>query len=106
MIAWLRSALKRLSPRARLVAIAAAALVALNILASALTPTPHHHTGRNPARPVPSTVTSADGRQREPSAVSAAELGRVRQAASRFLESYLPFAYGRAPAGGQCRRPR
>lgn len=99
MIGRLHSAFKRRSPRARLVAIAAAALVALNVVASALTTTPHHHTNRNPARPVPSTVTSRDGRQREPSAVSAAEFVRVRQAASRFLEGYLPFTYGQAPRG-------
>jgi hypothetical protein len=100
MIGRLHLLLKRLSRRARLVAIAAAALVALNIVASALTPTSHQHhpTSRNPARPIPSTVTSPDRLQRQPSPVTAAELARVREAASRFLARYLPFAYGRSPA--------
>jgi hypothetical protein len=100
MIGQLHSALKRLTPRARVVAIAAAALVALNIVASALTTTSHqpHPTSRNPARPVPSTVTSPAGTPRHPSPVSAVELALVRQAASKFLKGYLPFAYGRAHA--------
>jgi hypothetical protein len=99
VIAQLHSVLKRRSPRVRLVAIAVAALAALNLVAS-LTPASHEHrrTSGIPARPIPSTVTSPGGVRRQPSPASAAELVRVRQAASRFLEGYLLFAYGRAPA--------
>jgi hypothetical protein len=99
MIGRLISGLKRLSPRARLVAIAAAALVALNVVASALTPAPHpgSRTGGNRAGAASSSIAAAAGTPRHPSPVSAAELVHVRQAASRFLESYLPFAYGGAP---------
>jgi hypothetical protein len=100
MIAWLHSVLKRLSPRARLVAIAAAGLLLLSIVASALTPAsqPGPRSRGTGAGAASSSITTTAGIPRHPSPVSAAELVRVRQAASRFLESYLPFAYGRAHA--------
>jgi hypothetical protein len=99
MIGQPHSMLRRLAPRARLAAIAAAVVVALNIVASALTPTSHqpHPRSRNPARLVPS-ATSTDGVQRQPSPVSAADLAAARETAERFLAGYLPFAYGRASA--------
>src|SRR5947209_14441833 len=55
VIGRLVSKLKRLLRQPRLVAIAAAALVALNIVASALTPASHEHRRKSgtPARPVP-----------------------------------------------------
>src|SRR5947207_817963 len=100
MIGWLHSMLERLSPRARVVAIAAAGLVALNLVASAVTLTSHEHhrTSGTPAGLTPSTVTSPDGVQRQPSPASAGDLARAREAADRFLAGYLPFAYGRASA--------
>lgn len=95
---WVHPMLRRLSRRARLLAIAAAGVLALNIVASALTPASRerHRPSGAPARSIPGTVTPPRGVQRQPSRLPAAELARVRQAASRFLESYLPFAYGRA----------
>jgi hypothetical protein len=100
MIGWLHSVLERLSPRARVVAIAAAGLVLLSIVASVLTPTSHPgpRTRGTRAEGASSSIATTAGTPWHPSPVSAAELLRVRQAASRFLKSYLPFAYGRASA--------
>lgn len=97
---WLPSMLKRLSRRARLLAIAAAGVAALNIVASALTSASRerHRASGTAARSIPGIVTPPGGVQRQPSTLPGAELVRVRRAASRFLEGYLPFAYGRASA--------
>src|SRR5947208_1117290 len=99
-MAWLRSTLGRLPSRARLVVIAAAGLVLLSIVASALSPASHprHRTRGTPGLTAPSRVTTTVGTPRRPPRVSAAELARARAVAAQFLESYLPFLYGRAPA--------
>lgn len=92
--------LARLSPPGRRVAVAALGLVALSIVASALTPTPQlgHGTHGRSASSRGTTFRSTVGVQRRAAPVSAAELARVRVVAGRFLESYLPFVYGRASA--------
>ena len=96
MIGRLHSQLKRLSPRARVVAIVATGLVALNVVASAFTPASHEHR-RTRAGSAPSSVATTGG-TRHQSAVSAAELADARETAERFLAGYLRFAYGRASA--------
>jgi hypothetical protein len=92
----LHSQLKRLSPRARVVAIVATGLVALNVVASALTPASHEHR-RTRAGTAPGSVATTGGARR-PSPVSAADLAEARETAERFFAGYLPFAYGRASA--------
>jgi hypothetical protein len=76
------------------VAIVAAGLVALNVVASALTPASHEH-HRTRAGTAPSSVATTGG-IRHQSPVSAAELADARETAERFLGGYLRFAYGRA----------
>jgi len=97
MIGRLVAMLDRLSPAARRAVVAAACLLALAIVSSALTPTRRM---RQPTHGAPGLVTTSSvpaspGSQRRPGPVPAAQLARVRAMASRFLESYLPFAYGR-----------
>jgi hypothetical protein len=96
MIGRLHAQLKRLSPRARVVVIVATGVVALNVVASALTPASHEH-HRSPAGTAPSRVASTGGTQ-HPSPVSPADLAGARETAERFLAGYLRFAYGRASA--------
>jgi hypothetical protein len=102
MIAWLLSALDRLPPRARRVAVVVVALLAIAVVMAALTLTPSPVGGGRPRRAplrAPANGTSPrTARQRVPPPVSTAELLRARQAAERFLGSYLPFDYGRASA--------
>ena len=99
MIRRLRSTFGRLSPLARHVAVVAAVLVVLGVVASALTPASHpgRRTHRGSTGPRSSHQPRGRG-QRRPSPVSAAELARARGVATRFLEGYLPFVYGRGSA--------
>jgi hypothetical protein len=99
VIRQLRSVLKRRSRRARLVAIAALGVVVLNVVASALAPTSreHHRATSAPTGTGPPSATTFAG-PRYPPPVSAGELARARGVTGQFLESYLPFLYGRASA--------
>lgn len=91
MLGCLRSAPRRLSPRARAVALPALLLGAVVIaLATAQEGGPQEH-----QRSARATSTSATAGPRRPP-VPAAQMARARRAASRFLAVYLRFAYGRA----------
>lgn len=83
----------------RHLAAAATALLALGILALALAPAsrPRHPTRRPPAGPA--SLQTRGRQQPGASSLSTVELARAREVASRFLEGYLPFVYGRASAG-------
>lgn len=100
MIGRLLSMLGRLSPSARVLAIATAGLVTLSIVVSALTPASHpeHWTRGTSAGAAGRSIPTTAGVQEQRSPVSAAGLTRAREVATTFLESYLPFVYGRAPA--------
>jgi hypothetical protein len=77
----------------RRLTVVALCLVALSVVASALTPAPRpeHQKG-----PPPSGSTGSVRWHAAP--VPAGELARARQAAARFLADYLPFLYGRGSA--------
>jgi hypothetical protein len=94
MIGRLLSMLGR-SRLTRRLTVVALSLVALSVVASALTPAPRHGKGPGPAGAT-GTVYSPAPRHAAP--VSANELALARQAATRFLGSYLPFLYGRGSA--------
>lgn len=102
MTAWLISALKRLSPRARRVVVVVMALLIIGAAITVLTIAPSSGTGvrratpalRGPAR----QTTPRPSRQRVAPPVPAAELRRARDAAEWFLRTFLSFAYGRARA--------
>lgn len=76
-------------------AAALVALLLLGVAASSLAPVrrprPQH-------KPAGATSQRAIARPGAAAPVSAGELRRAREAAARFLEGYLPFVYGRAPA--------
>lgn len=95
VIGWLRSALRRLSPRAR-----AIALVVLLLGAAVLALAPTHKAGHRAQQPSTRAKTSRTTRSARHyvSPVSAARLVRARQVARTFLTGYLPLAYGRASA--------
>ena len=102
MTAWLISALERLPPRARRVVVAVVALLLIGAAITALTIAPSPGTGARSGRPAPraparQTATHPSPQRLAPP-VPAAELRRARDAAERFLGSYLSFAYGRARA--------
>lgn len=80
--------------------VAAMALVALSIVASALMPGSElrHRTHGASAGTRGSSSATTSGAPRHLAPVPVAELARARVVAGRFLESYLPFLYGRAPA--------
>ena len=95
VIGWLRSALRRLSPRARTIA-----LVVLLLAAAVLALAPTHTAGHRAQQPSTRARTSRTTRNTRHyvSPVPAARLARARQIARTFLAGYLPFAYGRASA--------
>ena len=104
MIAWLISAVERLPPRVRRVVVAVAALLLIGAAIVALTIAPSP-VGR--VRPGPPAVraparqtTTPPSPQRLAPPVPVAQLRRARDAAERFLGTYVPFAYGRAGALG------
>jgi hypothetical protein len=98
LVRGLLSRFRRLSSTRR-VGVALVLLVVLIVVVSALTPA--HRSGHRPRgssplaihTPQPSVRRSAPG-----SLISTAQLAQARAAASRFVRSYLPLAYGRAPA--------
>ena len=97
MIRRLVSMLAGRSLRARQLVVALMALIALNIVASALT------SSSGPRRPsretrAPAATTPGARAQRPPTHLGPVQLARVRATANRFLEGYLRFAYGRGPA--------
>jgi len=97
MTGRLAAALGRGSRTRRRLTLAAAGLVALLVVTSALAPSPH------PAdRPLPPPAWPARTR-RTPTApgsfpISAGGLVAARRVAARFLAGYLPFLYGRGTA--------
>src|SRR5690242_16336640 len=95
MIGWLRSALRRLSLRTRVLVLA---VLVLGAAVLALAPT--HEVGKRSHRPPnrASTTRTRRGAPTGPSPVSAAQLARARRVARTFLAGYLRFAYGRASA--------
>jgi hypothetical protein len=97
MTGRLVAALDRSSRTTRRLTLAAAGLVVLLVVTSALAPSPH------PAdRPVPPPAGPARTR-RTPAApgsrpISSGGLVAARRVAARFLTGYLPFLYGRGTA--------
>jgi hypothetical protein len=85
----------RSAPRLRVTALA---LLLLGLIASALAPLPSNgHPGpRSAARTARPRATPRAPRRASP--VSARELAQPGAVARSFLDSYLPVAYGRAPA--------
>ncbi len=102
MMGLLVSALDCVSPRARRAVAAMAALLAVFAAMAALVLTPSPPGGGHARRAIPQPQAGRTptrlSRRRVLGPVSGAELGRARQAAERFLEGYLSFAYGRAHA--------
>ena len=95
LIAWLRSALGRLSPRARAIALA---MLLLGAAILALAPTQAVGERAHSPSDRATTTRARHGAPPRPSPVSAAQLGHARRIARTFLAGYLLFAYGRAPA--------
>jgi len=98
MIGRLLSMLGRRSRLPRWLTVTAGGLLALSVVASAVTsaPGPKHRTGPQSTSSRHSVQTPAS--QRHPPSVSAGELARARETAARFLSGYLPFLYGRGSA--------
>ena len=93
----LLAALGRRSPATRRLTLAALALVALLVVASALAPAHHpaHRPVVSPAGPTRTHRTpTADGSRR----ISPHRLVAAKSVAARFLAGYLPFLYGRGSA--------
>lgn len=89
----------RISPSARLAVAAATGVIVLLLVAAAVAPPPDrtrrtHHQSRTASGRAWTTRSV----QRQAGAVSPPQLARARSAASRFLGSYLRFAYGEASA--------
>jgi hypothetical protein len=102
MTAWLIAALERLPPRVRRMVVAVVALVLIGAAITALTIAPSPGTGARSSRPAPRAPARQTARhpppQRLAPPVPGPDLRRARDAAERFLGSYLSFAYGRARA--------
>jgi hypothetical protein len=102
MTAWLISAVERLPSRVRRMVVAVAALLLIGVALAALTIAPTPVGGvrsgppalRAPAR----RATTSPSPQRLAPPVRADQLRRARDAAERFLATYVPFAYGRGGA--------
>jgi hypothetical protein len=99
---WLISALERLPQRGRRFVVLVVALLLIGVALKALTfaPSPDGRVRpRGPAARVPAVKRSPrPAPPRPPTPVPATQLRRARDAAERFLATYLPFAYGRARA--------
>jgi len=102
MNTWLIAALERLPPRVRRIVVAVVALVLIGAAITALRIAPSPGTGARSSRPAPRAPTRQTARHPSPQRlappVPGPELLRARDAAERFLGSYLSFAYGRARA--------
>jgi peptidoglycan/xylan/chitin deacetylase (PgdA/CDA1 family) len=102
MTAWLIAALERLPPRVRRIVVAVVALVLIGAAITALRIAPSPGTGARSSRPAPRAPARQTARHPSPQRlappVPGHELRRARDAAERFLGSYLSFAYGRARA--------
>ena len=102
MTAWLIAALERLPPRVRRIVVAVVALVLIGAAITALRIAPSPGTGARSSRPAPRAPARQTARHPSPQRlappVPGPELRRARDAAERFLGSYLSFAYGRARA--------
>jgi hypothetical protein len=98
MIGRLLSMLGRRSRVSRWLTVTAVGLLAVGVVASALTPAPgpEDRTGRRSASTTDSVQTSSS--TRHPPSVSAGGLARARETAARFLSGYLSFLYGRGSA--------
>ena len=100
MTAWLIAALERLPPRVRRIVVAVVALVLIGAAITALRIAPSPGTGARSSRPAPRAPARQTARHPSPQRlappVPGPELRRARDAAERFLGSYLSFAYGRA----------
>jgi hypothetical protein len=104
MTAWLIAALERLPPRVRRIVVAMVALVLIGAAITALRIAPSPGTGARSSRPAPRAPARQTARHPSPQRlappVPGPELRRARDAAERFLGSYLSFAYGRARPPG------
>ena len=102
MTAWLIAALERLPPRVRRIVVAVVALVLIGAAITALTIAPSPGTGARSSRPAARAPARQTARHPSPQRlappVPGPELRGARDAAERFLGSYLSFAYGRARA--------
>jgi hypothetical protein len=102
MTAWLIAALERLPPRVRRIVVAVVALVLIGAAITALRIAPSLGTRARSSRPAPRAPARQTARHPSPQRlappVPGPELRRARDAAERFLGSYLSFAYGRARA--------
>jgi hypothetical protein len=102
MTAWLIAPLERLPPRVRRIVVAVVALVLIGAAITALRIAPSPGTGARSSRPAPRAPARQTARHPSPQRlappVPGPELRRARDAAERFLGSYLSFAYGRARA--------
>jgi hypothetical protein len=83
---------------ARRLTLGAFAVVTMSVVASALAPAPRPGHVRGLAPKEPARSGRAAPGPRRPAPVAAAELGRARNAAARFLAGYLSFIYGRGSA--------
>jgi hypothetical protein len=93
-------AFRSLSRGVRRGLVASTAILLLSIVVSALRPAADHgHRASSNRSGTASTSTAGSGVQRHLAPVSARDAARARAASTRFLEGYLPFAYGRASAG-------
>jgi hypothetical protein len=93
------SARRRISPSARLVAVAATGVAVLVVAAVALAPGPDRtRTAQHPSRIAGTGTRTKPSARRSAGAVSRRQLARARAVAGRFLAGYLRFAYGQAPA--------
>lgn len=103
MAAWLVAAIDRLPPRARRMVVAATAVLLLAGAITALTlAAGPGGGGRRRTAIAPRPSRTAPARPLHPPVsppVPATELHAARVVATRFLVSYLQFAYGRGSAG-------
>jgi hypothetical protein len=102
MTAWLIAVLERLTPRVRRIVVAVVALVLIGAAITALRIAPSPGTGSRSSRPAPRAPARQTARHPSPQRVAppvpGPELRRARDAAGRFLGSYLSFVYGQARA--------
>jgi hypothetical protein len=103
MAASLIAAIERLPPRVRRIVVAATAVLLLAGAITSLTLEASHRGGARWSKPTvralsqPTPAPLVPPRVGPP--VSTADLRRVGRVASRFLASYLRFAYGRGSGG-------
>jgi hypothetical protein len=88
----------RRSRLTRRLTLAALAVVALSLVASALAPAPLPKQRKAPPAAGRTGTLQSPAAPRRSYRVSASELGRARKSAARFLAGYLRFVYGRGSA--------